>query len=99
MNKQNEPFLKAKYDNIAKDMIQRVIDEFKTYGVSTERNEALFVDYVLLIRIFGDIFYREFGVNAKACPELELARAKVFKQIAEEPTAKEFLNYKLTKEH
>jgi hypothetical protein len=99
MSNQNQYFLKTKYDNIAKDMIQRVIDEFKTYGVSTERNEALFVDYVLLIRIFGDIFYREFGVNTKTCPELELARAKVFKQIAEEPAAKEFLNYKLTKEH
>lgn len=92
-------FLKEKYDNIAKNMIQLVIDEFKKYGVSTERNEALFVDYVLLVRIFGDIFYEEFGVNTKACPVLELARAKVFKQTAEEPATKEFLNYKLTKEH
>ena len=99
MKKQNEPFLKVKYDNIAKDMIQRVIDEFKTYGVSTERNEALFVDYVLITRIFGDIFYREFGVNAKACPELELARAKVFKQIAEDPAAQEILNIKISKKH
>lgn len=99
MKKQNEPFLKVKYDNIAKDMIQRVIDEFKTYGVSTERNEALFVDYVLITRIFGDIFYREFGVSAKACPELELARAKVFKQIAEDPAAQEILNIKISKKH
>ena len=29
MNKQNEPFLKAKYDNIAKDIIQRVSEAIK----------------------------------------------------------------------
>jgi len=99
MTNKNEHFLKAKYDNIAMNMIQRVIDEFETYGVSTERNEALFVDYVLLIRIFGDIFYRAFGVNIKSCPEIELARAKVIKQIAEDPVAQEILNIKISKEH
>ena len=53
--------------------------------ISTERNEPLFVDFVIMLRILADIFNREFGVEEKTFKEIK------------DSVSKEEWNFKLMK--
>jgi len=68
-------------------------------GVSTERNEPLFIDLVILAKIFRDILAREYNADPRPFPEIELARAKVYKQLNEDALGKELVNLKIRKEN
>jgi hypothetical protein len=59
----------------------------------------LFIDLVILAKIFRDILAREYNADPRPCPEIELARARVYKQLIEDTLGKELVNLKISKEN
>ena len=96
---QNNKLINEKVDNLAKSINSLLINKLETLGVSTERNEPLFIDLVILAKIFRDILAREYNADPRPFPEIELARAKVYKQLNEDPLGKELVNLKIRKEN
>ena len=92
-------FINEKVDNLAKSINSLLINKLETLGVSTERNEPLFIDLVILAKIFRDILAREYNADPRPCPEIELARARVYKQLIEDTLGKELVNLKISKEN
>jgi len=92
-------FINEKVDNLAKSINSLLINKLETLGVSTERNESLFIDLVILAKIFRDILAREYNADPRPCPEIELARARVYKQLIEDTLGKELVNLKISKEN
>ena len=92
-------FIDEKVDNLAKSVNSLLINKIETLGVSIERNEPLFIDLVILAKIFRDILAREYNADPRPFPEIELARAKVYKQLNEDALGKELVNLKIRKEN
>jgi ABC-type polysaccharide transport system permease subunit len=95
----NQKFLREKSEKLAQAINSNLISKLQECGISTERNEPLFVDLVIISRILADIFNREFGVTEKTFKEINYARAKVYEQLNTDNYAKELLNLKIRKEH
>jgi hypothetical protein len=96
---QNKKLINEKVDNLAKSINSLLIHKLETLGVSTERNEALFIDLVILAKIFRDILAREYNADPRPCPEIELARARVYNQLNGDVAGKELVNLKIRKEN
>ena len=54
---------------------------------------------MILAKIFRDILAREYNADPRPFPEIELARAKVYKQLNEDALGKELVNLKIRKEN
>jgi hypothetical protein len=87
------------FTNPSRPINSLLINKLETLGVSTERNEPLFIDLVILAKIFRDILAREYNADPRPFPEIELARAKVYKQLNEDALGKELVNLKIRKEN
>lgn len=96
---QNNKLINEKVDNLAKSVNSFLINKLETLGISTEKNEPLFVDLVILAKIFRDILAREYNADPRPFPEIELARAKIYKLLNEDKLGKELVNLKIRREN
>ena len=72
----NQKFLREKSEKLAQAINSNLISKLQECGISTERNEPLFVDLVIISRILADIFNREFGLRKKRLRKLIMLELK-----------------------
>ena len=72
----NKEFLREKSEKLAQAINSNLISKLQECGISTERNEPLFVDLVIISRILADIFNREFGLRKKRLRKLIMPELK-----------------------
>ena len=72
----NQKFLREKSEKLAQAINSNLISKLQECGISTERNEPLFIDLVIISRILADIFNREFGLRKKRLRKLIMLELK-----------------------